>query len=385
MKKILFIASERIELKSGGGLANRAFLDSLMKHYPNLVDVIQLHHYSTDTDSPHFYYVPAISKWKQLFQILLGHPHRLYLWMPQFLKAHGKEYSHCIINQSWYGDIIPMLKHDGIKVAVIHHNYEVKYQMDNKLPSTLYGLTSTIIRKNERMAFGLSDLNLYLTQNDYNTINNAYGTITHSKQSIVGLFEPASFQRKSPIAPTPLFHNVMAICGSLNNKQTEDSICDFFNHYYQILIDIYNQNFQLLITGRSPGKKIQSKTNVRPQTLLIPNPEHIEDIIEKAGIFICPVNCGSGFKLRIMDGMRLGLPILTHEVSAHGYEPFFSFPWFCVYHDAVSFKNGLRQIISQIQHNPNLKQEIIECYYNYFSFGKGHLRFLTAISNFLQS
>ena len=177
----------------------------------------------------------------------------------------------------------------------------------------------------------------------------------------------------------------MAICGSLNNKQTEDSICEFFDRFFNILTDIFDHDFQLIITGRAPSVKIQSRTIAHHETLLIPNPEHIEDIIVKAGILICPVNCGSGFKLRIMDGMRLGLPILTHEVSAQGYEPFFTYPWFRIYHDQITFKDGLKQIIRQIQHNPNLRQEIIESYYNYFSFEKGDQRFITAISDFLQS
>ena len=384
MKKILFIASERVDLKSGGGLANRAFLDSLMTHYPQQVDVIQLRHYSNDIDKAPFYFVPQLSKISQLQQIICGHPHRLYKWMPSFLKEHGSEYSHCIINQSWYGDLIPMLKTYGIKVAVIHHNYEAKYQMDNKLPSTLYGLTPAIIRRNERKALNLSSLNMYLTQSDFHKLSQVYGPHGIGKDAVIGIYEPAESGRSKNIPKYPLPYNELVICGSLNNKQTEDAVINFFEDYYHILDDTYCKDFRLIITGRNPGNTIQSLATQHKHVELIANPENIEDIIQQSGILICPVNRGSGLKLRIMDGMRLGLPILTHEISSHGYEPFFSYPWFQIYHDHKTFMSGLKQIVSLIGSKPTLRNEIAECYQKFFSFECGDKRFIKAISSFLE-
>ena len=56
--KILLITSADIYRKSGGGLANRAFYDSLVLHYPGLVDVLQYEeavHYCMDSN---FYHLP---------------------------------------------------------------------------------------------------------------------------------------------------------------------------------------------------------------------------------------------------------------------------------------------------------------------------------------
>lgn len=382
MKKILFIASESINLKSGGGLANKAFLHSLLRHFPEQVDVIQLAHSEEDKDKPHYFYVPALCKRKQLFQAFRGHFHRLYSWMPKFLKQHGDEYSHCIMNQSFYGDLIPIISSYGIKVAVIHHNYEVRYQMDNKLPATLYGLTPYFVRRNERMALSLSSLNLFLTESDYRTISEVYSCI-NKNHAIIGMYEPESTPVNKVGAKT-LPQNILAICGSLDNRQTESSIHEFFDKYYNIICDIFNQDFQLVITGRNPGQYIQSVTASYKNVKLIPNPPHIEDVLCSAGIFICPVNCGSGLKLRIMDGLRLGMPILTHKISANGYEPFFSYPWFRVYDDITSFRNGLEQII-KVMKNQNIKDEIIGKYYSQFSFCNGDKRFLAALSSFINS
>lgn len=384
MKKILFIASESINLNSGGGLANRAFFNSLSLHFPEHVDIIQLHHDDNDIDRPHYFFVPELSKFNQLWNICHGHFHRLYQWMQGFLEDHGHEYSHCVMNQSFYGDLFPMLSKFGIKVAVIHHNYEVRYQLDNKLPATLYGLTPYFIKRNERMAISQAALNLYLTQSDYQTLNDVYAQGHRGNHEVIGVYEPAETQRVE-IASSPIPTDVIAICGSLNNKQTELSVMDVFNRYYQIISDVFNHHFKLIITGRNPGDVIKSAADAHQHVSLIPNPDHISDVLCKAGIFLCPVNCGSGLKLRIMDGMRLGLPILTHQVSAQGYEPFFKYPWFRVYHDETTFRKGLTDILQVIASHTGLREEIIESYYSYFAFSSGDQRFMKALTPFLQS
>lgn len=384
MKKILFIASESINLKSGGGLANKAFFDSLWKHFPDQVDIIQLCHSADDKDKPHFYFVPALSKLDQLLNICHGHFHRLYAWMPGFLKEHGNEYSHCVMNQSFYGDLFPMLHEYNIKVAVIHHNYEVRYQLDNKLPATLYGLTPYFIRRNERMALSNASLNLYLTESDHQTLNNVYSLGHQGHHEVIGIYEHAGTNR-APIVKDPIQTNVLAICGSLNNKQTEQSIMDVFERYYQTICDVFHDQFRLIITGRDPGEVIKSAAKTHHHVSLIPNPERIDDVLYGAGIFLCPVNCGSGMKLRIMDGMRLGLPILTHQVSAQGYEHFISRPWFRIYNDETSFRKGLEDILQVINNRTDLREEIINEYNDQFSFVSGDKRFMKVLTPFLQS
>ena len=83
-----------------------------------------------------------------------------------------------------------------------------------------------------------------------------------------------------------------------------------------------------------------------------------------------------------MDGLKLGMPILTHEVSARGYEQYRKFKWFQVYNDKQSFAAGLRKIVSLIELNGNLRNEIKTEYNNYFSFENGNRRFIKCIESF---
>ena len=364
-------------------MANRAFLDSLMLHFPEKVDVIQLHHSDIDIDRPHYYFVPPLSRSKQLSFALQGHFHRLYKWLPAFLRRHGSEYSHCVMNQSYYGDLLPCIISHGIKVAVIHHNYEVRHQMDNKLPATLYGLTSFFVKRNERMALSQASLNMYLTKTDYLTFLEAYPQAQNANHAVVGIYETAATVHDTTSLDS-LPKNVIVICGSLDNKQTELAVKDVFDNYYDIISSVYDNDFQLIIAGRNPGEYIRAMASTHPQVTLIQNPDNMNEVLNKAGIFLCPVNCGSGLKLRILDGLRSGLPILTHKVSVPGYEAFTSKPWFCVYDDKKTFREGLLQIIKVLHGQPLLSTEISGCYHQHFSFEDGDKRFMQALTPFLE-
>ena len=64
-------------------------------------------------------------------------------------------------------------------------------------------------------------------------------------------------------------------------------------------------------------------------------------------------SCGSVFceGNRLMDGLRMGLPILVHKVSARGYNAFWDRPYFKIYDNRDSFKNGLNDLLKYCKDN----------------------------------
>lgn len=76
---------------------------------------------------------------------------------------------------------------------------------------------------------------------------------------------------------------------------------------------------------------------------------------------------GSGVKLRVMDGLRLGLPVLCHENSANGYETIMKAGYMFTYHDVLSFESSYSKLI----HTKFEKKNIYESYRQTFSFEAG--------------
>ncbi len=381
MKKILYIATSNFFIDTGGGIANRAFYNVLNSLYPGMVDVIHTQ-VKEDIEVPsNFYQIPPLSNIERIKLLIKGRIHRYYYPLLEYLETKKDVYSHCFINTGVLGDLVEELHKRNICVAVIHHNYEVEFQRDNKRPTTFWGLFTNLVRKNEKLSYQLSDLNLFLTASDYMKFKKEYGQPSCEGNFIVGVFEPEP--RNICVIESELKKDHLAICGSLNSVQTLAGIKNFVSNYLALLHSFYNNNFKLTITGRSPGKFIQELGKSDKNIIIVPSPINITEVIKSCGIFLCPTNVGSGIKLRIMDGLKLGMPIITHEISAHGYDSFFSKPWFRIYKDEESFERALKDVNKEIDLNSDLRQIIIKEYVRNFSYENGYVRFSEAISGFI--
>lgn len=361
--KILLITSADISSLSGGGFANRAFYDSLTTHYPDSVDVIS--------------YLRVGGKMKSF---LRGKINRIYYWLLDYLDQRKGMYQVCVINSGLLGDLVPEIQKRGIRVVTIHHNVEAVFQMDCKSPLTLWGLTSWFVKRNEKKAYQQSDLNIFLSAYDRDMMQSCYGTTGSQHDVVVGVYAPQEpSQTKIREAYEKPSTIDVAISGCLYHVQTELGIRDFAQHYEHLYRKVLPSS-RLIITGKAPSPFI-TEFAYQNKFELVPNPENIHEVIKDCSIYLCPVHMGSGVKMRILDGLRLGMPILTHAVSARGYDMFADKPWFQSYHDAESFEKGLKSILDYIDQHDNFRGEIVQEYQSVFSFEAGDRRFMDAFSN----
>lgn len=365
--KILLITSVDITTKSGGGFANRAFYDSLTLHFPECVDVIP--------------FVPSTLVEKVSF-VLHARIHRLHTKVLNFLDRNKGAYQICIINSGLYGDLVPEIKKRGIRVVMIHHNFEPVFQKDNKRPVTLWGLTSFFVSRNERKAYRYSDLNIFLSDYDRKMMVERYGTSNKQHDAVVGIYEPINHSSLFLQSENDNSYIDVAMSGCLNHQQTIVGLKDFVKKYFRIFKKIMPAASRLIITGSTPGKSV-NKYARENDIRIVPDPERISDVIKDCSIYLCPVNVGSGVKLRILDGLRLGMPILAHKVSSRGYEAFINKPWFAVYDDIESFEKGLNSILLYLKNNNNFRTEIIREYKAQFSFEAGDERFYAVLKSIL--
>lgn len=380
MKKILFFAASNIFLPSGGGLANRALLKALEEEYPDMVDVV---HPKVENNVPsNFYLVPDYSGKEKIKGLLVGRVHKYNPWLLNFINQHRGEYSHCFINGGIFGDLVENIHALGIKVCVIHHNYEVEFQMDNRSMPTFGGHFPYFVKRNERNAYRNADLNLFLTNSDLETLRRVYGDISKGNNAVIGIFEDVD-RSLDDIKGKGLDAHKLVICGSLNSVQTLRGIEHFSANCLPFIHSYYKDDFSLLITGRNPNDYICKLADSDKRICLVPNPENMSETIIDRGIFICPTNVGGGIKLRVMDGLKLGMPIITHKVSARGYDAFWDKPWFQVYEDKDSFMIALEKINAVIKENDMLRDEITESYKRIFSYSSGKTRFLLSLTSFL--
>lgn len=380
MKRKLFIATSNIFIRRGGGLASLSYYNALSIIYNNYIDIAMPEEFvpfNTKNDVK-IISVPERSNFVVAKEFIKGNVNRYRNCILTYLKEHLGDYDLVFINGGFYsGNLVKDIKKMGINVITIHHNFECQYHMDNKTIYTFFGKFPFLIKKYEKLSFKYSSLNLFLTKQDIDLLVKYYGDI-NPKRYYIGCFENSD--NKLPvISNRDKIDYDFSISGSLNSFQTKSGILDFYNNY----LDIAKQeipDLKILITGREPSNEILQIQKNKPNTItIIKNPDDIFSLVENSLIYLCPTNIGGGIKLRIMDGLKMGLPILTHEVSSRGYDDFFNKPYFKKYNDKQSFKDSLNELLNFIHSTDNFKEMIRNDYSDYFSFQVGVNRIRTIL------
>lgn len=363
MDRILYLSNSDITRKNGGGLANLAFYNAIKSIYGDKVDLMIPEECPYD-ESNNIIRVPPR---KRIQAYLSASPHRYKGFLNKYLKKNGSKYCLCVLNGGIYaGNMMDMIHRYGLKIVVIHHNFDREYYLDNKTLITLYGRTGFFVERFEKKSYTKADVNCYLTPQDQTLFENHYGKRLNPSY-VIWAFEPTS---KKVVMPSLEVKQKIVICGSMNTLQTISGIIDLKNNYYDIVCKLC-PNWELVMAGRNPREVVYDFQKKNPGRIrVIPNPVDMNDVTRDASIFLCPTNVGGGLKLRVMDGLRQGLPVLVHAVSSRGYDSFFEKPYFKIYNDQQSFSNGLSSLLDYCKNGMD-RTQIQKDYYETYSFEAG--------------
>lgn len=367
-KKVLFISQHNPFGATGGGtLASKAYLFSFTKIAQGKIDILSC---TEDTGPDRALYqeyqlinVPERSHLQKLTSIFSGYMNRYIAFARKWLIKHHDEYSLIVFDHSGIGGpLVKMAKSFGLKTVTIHHNYEREYFYDNNkgIYRTLF--LNHVVRW-ERKSYIFSDLNLFLTNDDMETFYNVYGSSSGICR-VLGTFEPKETQLPKVQTKASCETLTLAITGSLQSYQTEDAINYFFKELYSCI----PCEFEIIIAGRNPSNKIIDLCKMYNNVDLVPNPDDMNSVISNADIYVCATRIGGGLKLRVMDGLRNGKPVLTHNCSARGFDVFNNYPFFKAFSTKSEFEKGLKQLALSIQNaewTPFIIQEVYEKHFSY--------------------
>lgn len=373
MKKILFITMHDPGTSSGGGLATRSYLEALCSLSEGQIDICLADNCKIekeDINCVNLFRVPKRSQFSRLMSIFTGEMHRFTKYVKKLLKNNYKDYFLCVFDVSYIGGtLVDYVNSLGIKTATIHHNYQPTYFWDNRSSFFIRDyIFLSHIKRVERKSYMYSQFNLFLTQPDLLLFEKTYG-FNNKRNGVIGTFEFKEGRLPVVNDNDKCLENKLklVISGSLSSVQTLDALDYFFKDLYPKISD----EFDVIITGRDPSSKLIQISEQDKNITLYPNPVDIASIISKGDIYLCPTRLGGGLKLRVMDGLKSGLPIITHSVSARGYEYFEKENFFFVFDTPEEFLDSLLKLKSQIKDHQFLRRQIQESYLSYFSFSSG--------------
>lgn len=364
MRKVLFVTHHYLTGKGGGVFASRAYINAFCELSRSLALLYpEKNGEKAEGVNPEVECIPVPYDKPKIFKFLdlvLGRMHRYFGVIEKYL-ASG-DYDTVVFDTSlvtWKN--IDIVHKYGAKAITIHHNYQYEYSRDNAR-GLVKLLTLFWIKRYEKAAVQKSDLNLTLTKDDKALLKEHYDPTGSAKIEVLGVFE--SERRDLPVVNNEVHRGRYVITGTLSTLQTYESLKSWIKDYYPILKNSVGFK-SLTIAGKDPSEKLL-KLCSQNGIFVVPNPASMDEVLNNADVYICPVSLGGGLKLRIMDGLRYGLPVIVHRVSARGYDSVINkclFP----YSDCNSFVDSLKRMRIMEYNN----EEICKMYSDVFSFYSG--------------
>ena len=360
--------------RGGGSMASHAYLRAFCEIYNGQLDLIcssaVKDEVSKDIKCRDILFVNERSIKDKMLSIFTGYMNRYVSFTKNWLKRNHHQYDMVVFDHSNIaGTLVKMANNLGLKTVTIHHNYEKEYFRDNNHGLYRMLFLHHVIRL-ERIAYKESLLNLFLTKQDLHMFNDVYG-ISNGHSEVLGAFEYENYSIPEG-CPKKDDDLTFIITGSLGNYQTEDAVSYFFKDLYGYL----PADCRVIIAGRNPSRKVIECCQKHSNVKLIPNPDNMNDVISMATIYICPTRIGGGLKLRVMDGLKNGLPVITHVCSARGFDAFEKEQIFKSFSTPQEFKTGLSELIDLSKTGLYSKERVQNIYKKHFSFesGKDRLR-----------
>lgn len=254
------------------------------------------------------------SKLSKAFRLFVrGIPHR---FEKPFRELLNKERFDLVVfqNSKCSTGLIERVHKAGARVVVQHDNFEEEYTRDNTAPWMRPFLLPPVIRT-ERKAVREADINLALTPADADILLRRYGKGMKGRMELLYTFE---YRPLPDRVPNAVLRPVFVITGNLGAQQTRDSLFPWLKEYYPLLMREV-PDAELIVAGKDAGEDLRQCLD-RLGVELVDTPPDMSVVLDRARYYICPVNRGGGVKLRVMDGLRTGMPALVHRVSARGYE-----------------------------------------------------------------
>ena len=354
--------------KGGGAMASHAYLRAFTEICDGNLDLVCSSELkdvvSNDIKCRNIYFAPDRTKYKKIASVFTGHMNR-YVQMTRRL-LYINNYDTVVFDQSNIsGPLVKLANKLGLRTITIHHNYEKEYFSDNN--KGLYKiLFLRHVVKWEKIAYRNSTLNLFLTMQDLKTFSKVYGNNIGGKCAVIGAFEYGDYVEPR-FYPRPNNQLTFAITGSLGNTQTTDAISYFFTELYLYM----PVGCKIIVAGRNPSDKVVELCGEYKNVELIPNPNDMNEIVSQADIYICATRIGGGLKLRVMDGLKNGLPVITHSCSARGFDAFYNQPIFKVFNTPLEFKSHLLELVSLFRDGAIKKESVIAIYKDNFSYTAG--------------
>jgi len=113
----------------------------------------------------------------------------------------------------------------------------------------------------------------------------------------------------------------MIFAGGLDWYPNRDAMLLFANEIWPKLKETaIGRELTMTVVGKGSISRINEISEADTNMHVTGFVDDVRDYIEKCAIYICPIRDGGGTKLKMLDAMAMGMPIVAHPVSCEGLD-----------------------------------------------------------------
>lgn len=113
--------------------------------------------------------------------------------------------------------------------------------------------------------------------------------------------------------------NKLCYAGFLGWEPNVQGLLWFLRHVWPLLKSTH-PNLRFDIAGKNPDARLIKAVQNAPDVELLGFVEDLEDLYRDSRVAVCPLQFGSGIKVKVANGMARGIPVVTTTVGAEGLD-----------------------------------------------------------------
>lgn len=338
MKKILFISrtAPYKNVPHAGGKIEYHYLKKLMKEYDitlitGLIDKKFRNDFETGklNIKTYCYYLPekGIHSFYELYSKLKWKFQRKFLYKQKYFELQNVmqiDYVNNILLKLYKNNYVP----DEIILDWTDSLFYVKklkkYFPNVRITLTEQDVTYLSLYRKAQLNNNRKSQKLYLKEKKWelNSINKIdYVNVLNEKDKNLLIKDGISKEKIKVIVPYydtyfdfsyKYTKNNIIFYGAMNRVENQDAVIWFIDNVFNKL----PEQFHFTIIGGNPPQKIQ---NLQSDRITVTGfVVDLKEYFENCLCMVVPLLCGAGIKIKILEGMSAGIPILTNEIGIEG-------------------------------------------------------------------
>jgi glycosyltransferase involved in cell wall biosynthesis len=280
-----------------------------------------------------------------------------------------EDYDYVLLEGDYVYHILnnPLIKHNNIILRV--HNDEAIYfqalsRSAKKLPHKLYyRMESRRFKQLQQRMLKRVDKYLFISNQEFQKFSSRYPA---TKSQFLPppvtkeIFQSNTFQSK----------NVVFI-GSLFMPNNREAIEWYLEHIHPVMLNI--PDYQFIIAGNSRKQSLKWLESYNLNKVVVHDtPKSLEHIYDTGYVFVNPMQNGAGVKLKTIEAIQNGLPVISTSIGAEGTG--------LRHNEHVLIADNPEQFsahLQQLLHHPEQAQQMLDASQQYIRTHYDHKKVLT--------